>query len=79
MSVITEKEALKRFINAFGKKTPALDTDEYWEKFANGMNWLKSKFPDGEYKDYAERYFQAYMLIACIEYDIERSEDNEDS
>lgn len=74
---MTEREALKRFIKAFGKTTPALDIDtEYWDKFANGLKWLNTKYPDGEFRGYADQYFRAYMLIACIEYEIERSDED---
>lgn len=76
---LTEKEAYKRYIKAFGKKLPTFEDVEYWQKIANGQRWLDAKYPDGEFKGYAEQYFRACMMIACIEYEIEGSGNNADT
>jgi len=63
---VTDQEAMKNYLKAFGNNMPGFDTD-YWEKIHRGTQWMLKTYPESDYTELCERYLRACLEIVSIE------------
>ena len=63
---MTDKQAMQRYIKAFGGNLPDFNTD-YWDKLNKGTQWMLKTFPNSDFSILCEKYLRACLEIATIE------------
>jgi len=67
---MTEQQTAQRFVKNLGSHIPKMtnETMTYWDKMHESVEWFKKKYPNGEYTELIEKYYESYFTIACIEH-----------